>query len=209
MAGFADVAGAGSADLDTFAVGLMDVAAAEIFGLVFFDEFENRARGGVQARAYPIQRGAAGRRVADQDQRRERREGLQVFGELSLAVFAGSVERRGVGIAESRDVPAAELQMAFVEVVETAERAHVDDFASRFMIAGQHVDLVAAAFEDLAVAVDAFIPCTLIAVGDVEIGFHREQFLEPLPIVVNVGEQEELHSSTPEIPLSSCYSTDR
>src|ERR1035441_6866800 len=92
MAGFADVAGAGAADFDTGAFGLMDVAAEEILGLVFFDEFEKRARAGVQARAYPIQRGAAGRRVADQDQRRERREGLQVFGELRLAVFARSEE---------------------------------------------------------------------------------------------------------------------
>src|ERR1039458_3682740 len=83
--------------------------------------------------------------------------------------------------------------MAVVEIVEAAEGAHLDDLVSRFMIAGQHVDLVAAAFQNLAVAVDAFVPCTLIAVGDVEIGFHREQFLEPLPIVVNVGEEQEFH----------------
>src|ERR1035438_7873015 len=103
MAGFADVAGARAADFDTGAFGLMDVAAEEILGLVLFDEFKNRARAGVQARTDLVERGAVGRRVADQDQWRERREGLQVFGELSLAVFAGSVEGRGVGIAEAGD----------------------------------------------------------------------------------------------------------
>src|ERR1017187_10359762 len=83
--------------------------------------------------------------------------------------------------------------MAFVEIVEAMERAHLHDFVRRLMIAREHVDFVAAAFENLAVAVDAFVPGTLIAGGEVEIGFRREQFLEPLPIVVDVGKEEELH----------------
>src|ERR1017187_6469147 len=83
--------------------------------------------------------------------------------------------------------------MAFVEIVEAMERAHLHDFVRRLMIAREHVDFVAAAFENLAVAVDAFVPGTLIAGGEVEVGFRREQFLEPLPIVVDVGKEEELH----------------
>src|ERR1035438_2062815 len=83
--------------------------------------------------------------------------------------------------------------MAVVEIVEAVERAHLHHLVGRFMIAGEHVDLVSAAFENLAVAVDALVPGTPITSGEVEVGFHPQQFLEPLPIVMDVGEEEEFH----------------
>src|SRR5258708_40073216 len=71
VAGFADVAGARFAHLDGGALGFMDVAAEEVFRLVFFDEIANGRGSGVEAGPDLIQSRAVRRPVTNQDKGRE------------------------------------------------------------------------------------------------------------------------------------------
>ena len=52
-------------------------------------------------------------------------------------------------------MPAAELQMALVEIVQAVARAHAGHLFRRFVVARQHVDLVAAPRRIFAAALDA------------------------------------------------------
>ena len=81
--------------------------------------------------------------------------------------------------------------MAFVEEVQPVARAHAGDLVGRFVIPGKDVHLFGARGQDFAAAVDALAPGHLIARGDVKIGLHAEQPFERLPIIMDVGENQE------------------
>src|SRR4051812_46563195 len=111
------VARARLAKLRFNALRLVNVAAEEVRGLMLPDEVADGSGPAVQALADAVERRAVGRRVADQHQRSKPRETLQTLGELRLAVFAASVEGRGARIAETGDIPAADLQVPLVKIV--------------------------------------------------------------------------------------------
>jgi len=92
----------------------------------------------VQSGADLVERGAIGWSMADQHQRVERGKRLQPFGQLRFRVFARRVERRGVGIAQSGDVPFAHHEVLPVEVVQAMALAHGGHLAGRFVIPRQH-----------------------------------------------------------------------
>ena len=168
----------------------MNVAAEEISGLVLGDEVADGARAGVETGADLVERGAIGRRVADEDERVEGGEGGEVRGEFRLPVFAGGVEGRGAGVAEAGDAPGAELEVALVEIVEAVSIAEGGNLRGGFVVAGEYPNLTGARMKNLAGAIEAFAEGDLIAGGDVEIGLHGKDALERLPIVVDVGEYE-------------------
>ena len=62
------------------------------------------------------------------------------------------------------------------------------------MIAGKYVDAIAAPLEDLAALFQAAGPCHLIARGDVIICLSREQAFERLPVVVDIGKDQQLQA---------------
>ena len=198
MPGFADIPGARTPHLDGDAFGLVDVAAEEVAGLVFVDEFAHRARAGVESRTDLVQRGAVWRGMADQHERSQFGELLQALGDLRLGVFPGGVEGRGAGISQAGDVPSSDLYMLFVKVVQSVTRAHGGDHFGGLVIAGQNVHLGGALGENFAGAVDSFGPSYLVAGGDVVIGVDGQQAVEGFPIVVDVGEDEEFHGTSRE-----------
>ena len=195
MCGLADVAGAGFADPDGGSFGFVDVSAEKVFGLVLLDEIADRGGAGMEARPDAVETRAVRRGMADEDQGRQFSKALEAFGELGLGVFAGCMERRGAGVTEPGDVPAAHLHVTLVEIVETVARAHTRDLGCRFVVAGKHVHLVTARLKNLAATVEAFRPRGLVAGRDVKIGIHAEQAFERLPIVMDVGKNEQLQES--------------
>ncbi len=90
-------------------------------------------------------------------------------------------------------MPAAEGEVLLVEIVEVKAIAHVADLGGGFVVTGEDVDLVGAGGQDCAAAVEAFAPGDLVAGGEIEIGFDGEELFQGFPIVVDVGENEELH----------------
>ena len=84
----------------------------------------------MQARADLVERGAVGRRVADQHQRRQPAKRCQPLGDLRLAVFARRIERRGAGVAQAGDVLLAHLHVLPVEIVQAEARAHAGDLSA-------------------------------------------------------------------------------
>ena len=109
MPGLTDILGARAPHPDGDAFGLVDVAAEEMFGLVFVDELVHGARAGVESRTDPVERGAVGRGMADQHERSQFGELAQALGDLLLGVFARGVEGRGAGISQAGDVPSCLL----------------------------------------------------------------------------------------------------
>src|SRR5450432_44388 len=196
MPGLADVAGAGLADLDSDSFGFVDVAAEEVLGLVVLDEVADRGGARVKAGADAIKLGAVGRGVADEDQRREFGETLEALGKLGLGVFAGGVEGRGTGVAQAGDVPAAHLYVTLVEIVQAVARTHAGDLGGRFVVAGKHVDPVAAGLQNLAATIKAFRPGALVARGDIKIGLNGQEAFERLPVIMDVGKNKELQESS-------------
>src|SRR6516225_2223209 len=83
--------------------------------------------------------------------------------------------------------------MTLVEIVQSKARAHGIHQFGRFMIPREHVDFVAARLQDFTATLDAFGPAHLITGGDIVVGLERQQSFERLPIVVNIGEDDELH----------------
>src|SRR5205823_3146192 len=150
MRGLADIARMGFADFDGYSLGLVDMAAEKMLGLILPNEIADGGGTGVDARADPIECGAIRRRVADQDQRREAREALETFRQLCLAIFPRRLERRRIGVAKTRYVPLTHLDMAFVKVVQAITRAGGSDLFGRFVVPRQNVNFVTARLQDLA-----------------------------------------------------------
>src|SRR5919198_5296614 len=107
MRGLADGAGMGFADFRGHSLGLVDVAAKKVLGLMPTNEVANRGGTSVHARTDLIECRAVRRRMANQHQRRETGKAFEARGELCFAVFSRRMERCGIGIAEARDVPLA------------------------------------------------------------------------------------------------------
>jgi len=194
----ADVPRARAAELRLHPFGLVDVAAEEVFGLALLDEIAHRRGARVLALTDAVERCALGWRVADEDERIEFGKTLQPVGELSLRKLAGRVEGRRVGVAKAGHVPAADLEMALMQVVQAVARAHTGDLVCRLVVAGEHIDLATTPLQDLATAFDAACPRDLIAGRDIKISLHAEQVLERLPVRVDVGKDEEFHAQIRE-----------
>ena len=94
--------GVRAADFDRGAFGFVDVAAEEMGGLAALDEVADGGGSGVQAGADLIERGAVGRRVADQHQRREQQ--LIVMNHLDAVKAQPIVEGNADGIRRARGV---------------------------------------------------------------------------------------------------------
>jgi len=128
--------------LDSFR--LMNVTAEEVRRLMLPDEIADRGRPALQALADAIERRAVRRRVADQHQRIERRETFQALGKLRLGIFARSVEGRRARVAETGDIPAANLQVPLVQIVKSVTGAHAGHLVGGLVVAGKGVHLIAA-----------------------------------------------------------------
>ncbi len=138
-----------------------------------------------------VERSVVRGRVTDEDQGIEFGKPAEAFGKLRLAVLAGSIERSRIGVAEAGDGPAPYLHMAFVKIVEAVAGAHSGDLVRGFVVAREDVHLVTARLQDLAAAIDAFGPGELVPGGDVIVGLDGEEAFEGLPIVVDVGEDQQ------------------
>ena len=101
----------------------MNVAAEEEPGLVFFDEFADRAAAGVHSIANLVQGSAVRGAVADQDQRLQTGEPLQTQRDFLLGEFPRRVEWRWAGISQSRDVITARFDTLLVKIVEAVSPA--------------------------------------------------------------------------------------
>ena len=108
----------------------------KVRGLMRLDELADRPRAGVQSRADLVERRAvaAARGTPAPAAQRSANRSSRV-GELLLAVFARRIERRRIGIAEPRHVPAVRLEMALVEIVQPMARAHAGHLVGRFVVA--------------------------------------------------------------------------
>jgi CubicO group peptidase (beta-lactamase class C family) len=115
---FADVHGLRFADRGAGSGGLVDMPAEEVFGLLAQQKIAHGRGAGMQARTDLVERCTLRRAMADEHQRREPSEGFQLARQLRLAVFAGSMEGRRIGIAQASDVIAAPLCVLLVEVVQ-------------------------------------------------------------------------------------------
>src|SRR5262249_27397065 len=90
--------------LDHDALGLVNVAAEEMLGLVHFDELAHSGAASVQPLANSVERSVQGWRVTDENQRRQPGERFQAIGDFSLGVLARRIKRRRRRIAQPRDL---------------------------------------------------------------------------------------------------------
>src|ERR1700730_13881719 len=100
LAALAHVPALSSAKGFRLASRFVDMAAIEICRLMALDEFAHRRASEVLTLPCAIQLAVFRRSVANQNQRIEPSELLQARCQFLLAVFAGSVERRRIGVAE-------------------------------------------------------------------------------------------------------------
>ena len=75
--------------------------------------------------------------------------------------------------------------------VQSVAGAHAGHLVGRLVISGQDVHFFAARGQDFAAAFDALAPGHLVAGGDVKIGLHAQQAFERLPIIMDVGENQQ------------------
>src|ERR1017187_410244 len=183
MPGLAYVARARTTHRDGRVFRLVYVAAKEVLGLARGDEIADGRRTGVQARVNLVERRAVGRRVADQHQRLQVREPLEPLGKLYFAILAGRVEGRRARITQPRHVPFPRLKMTPVEIVQSVARAHAGHLVGGFVVARQHVDLIAASLQDGPAAIQPLRPSHLVAGRDVRSEEHTSELQSPMYLV--------------------------
>ncbi len=108
----------GPAEVVGAARSLVDVAAEEVDGLLAFDEFPDGGAAEMHASCGFVELRVARRAVDDQHQWFVVVEMRQPLGEFFLGVFAGRVEGRRVGVAQTGDRVAVKGERLAVEIVQ-------------------------------------------------------------------------------------------
>src|SRR5580658_715012 len=147
----------------------------------------------MQARADLVERRAMRRTMADERQRRESREAFQFPRQFRLAIFAGSVEGREIGIAQPGHVIAAPLRVPLVEVMQAEVAAKAGDLGHRLVVARQHVNAAGAPGQNLAATIQTPPKVHQIARGQVIIRFRIHEPLQRAQVAVYVGQDQQLH----------------
>src|ERR1022692_2810336 len=181
------------ADSGARAGGLVDMPAIEILRLFPQQKIAHGRGPAMQAGADLVERRTQRRVVADEHQRRESREAFELLRQFRLAVFAGRVEGRWIGISQSGHLIAAPLRMLLGEVWGAEGGAAGGGLRRRFVIARQHVNATGAAREDLAAAIEAPPEVHQVARGHVVIRFRVHQPRQRAQVAVYVGKDEQLH----------------
>lgn len=145
----------------------VDVAAEEIFGLVGSNEFFDGGAAEMLAWRGRIERGVFRRAVANEDEGLEIGKAGKMLGELCLGVFAGSVERSGVGAAEARDEMSGEFDAHGVQIMEAVSLGEAGDIGIRFVVAGEQPEFAGAFGKNGRGFFEAAAPIGEIARGDV------------------------------------------
>src|SRR5712692_1996010 len=208
VAGLADVEALGLTDAVRAAGAFVDVPAEEMRGLHARYPLTQDAAARVFAaaeRPHLIERGAVRREMDDQVERAQIFKRGQRFGDFFFGVFARRVEWRGVAVAESRPVRAAErahLPMKINEAVTLAQRAGL---VVRLVVAGQEPEPPAERPECRSAAVEVVPERGKITRGDIDVGGLMQQPLEGPRVAVDVAEEENLHGR----PLAQPCSTTR
>ena len=120
----------------------------------------------------------------------ERRESLR---DLLLGVFAGSLERSDVAIAEARPGRGIRLQHAAMKIHEAEAPAEFANVVVGLVISGQHPEPLAERLEHFAAAVEPFTKRGEIARGDVDVGRLLDDPRKRAEIAVNIAEDQDLH----------------
>jgi len=159
------------------------------------DKFADGAAAGVNALTNAIERRALRRRVTDEDQRIELLEFRKAGGKLGLAVFTRRIERRGAGVAEAGNVMTSDLECLAMKILQAELRAEGGDLLVRFVIAGDDVHLPGALSQDSSAGIEAAAPVDQVAGRKITVGVDGHEAFERRVIAVNVGENQDLHSS--------------
>jgi hypothetical protein len=171
----------------------VNVPAVEIPRLLAFDEFADRIAPEVPPFGRPIERGAFGRRVADEHQRIQSRESIEALRQFLLAVLARRIEGRWVRIAESCDMIPLDLHRASMKIVEAELAAEASNICFRFVIARKDVHPLRVLLQNRPRGLQATPKISQVAGGEVIVRFDGHQFFERGPVAVNIGEDEEFH----------------
>jgi hypothetical protein len=94
----------------------------------------------------------------------------QSFGQLGVAVFAGSIEWRGTRITEAGHVMFADAQGLLMKIVKAELGAECGDLRSRLVVAGENVDPLAAGLHDLSARIEATRPIHQVPGGEIVVG---------------------------------------
>ena len=171
----------------------MDMAAEKSLGLMAVDKVADRPAAAVDAIPNAIERGIERRRVADQDQRVQLFKRRQARSEFVFTVLAGSLEGRGAGVAESRDMILANGQCLPVKVAEAELTAEARDLAFGFVIPRQDVNTIGALGQNLSASLEPAAPVHQVAGREVVVGLHGHELFQRPVIAVDVGKDKEPH----------------
>jgi len=171
----------------------MHMAAGKPDRLLAFQKLAHGAAADVTAEGGPVQRRAKRRTVADENQRLQPGEPLQVRRDLFFRVFAGRVEWRGRGVAEPGDAPAIGVEVSSMQRVQAVPAAEGFDVRLVLVVAGQHPHPRCPALQHRRQSVQATAPAHQVAGGDIDVRLLRHQRLERRPVAVDVGKDKDPH----------------